>query len=74
MALANRGTKMIGAAIGSLAQVAKEKMAGVAKSAKEQGKKVFMSTATGRILEKAYNTVQHRPKLKGRIRAMANNK
>ena len=70
LAFANRGTKMIGSAVGSIARVAAEKLADVG----EQGKKVVMSTASGQILEAAYNKVRHRQRLKGRIRALANNK
>ena len=47
LALATRGTKMIGSMASSLRQAAQEKMAGVASSAAETGKKALFSTTTG---------------------------
>ena len=67
LALANRGRKMIGSMAGSLRQAAQEKMAGVASSAAETGKKAFMSTATGQLMKQALSNISRRRRVKGRI-------
>jgi hypothetical protein len=74
MQLVSRGRKMIGSMASSMAsslrQAAQEKMAGVAASAAETGKKAFMSTATGQIMRQAMDNMRGRRRLKQRIKSL----